>query len=87
MNAFGERLRSLRKERRLSQEGLARRLRTKGLRASRTLVARWERGVGDPGTGHVREAARLFEVAADYLLGLSDDRKGKARMNRRGLCG
>ncbi len=78
MNPFGERLRILRKERRLSQEALARRLRAKGLRASRTLVARWERGLGDPGTGHVREVARLFDATADYLLGLSEDRKGRA---------
>lgn len=71
-------MRLLRKERRMSQEALARRLRMKGLRVSRALVARWERGLGDPGTGHIVEAARLFGVSADYLLGLSEDPKGKA---------
>jgi transcriptional regulator with XRE-family HTH domain len=67
----------------MSQEALARRLRAKGLRASRALIARWERGLGDPGTGHIVEAARLFGVSADYLLGLSEDPKGRALVEGR----
>ncbi len=68
MTGFGKRVRSVRWERGLSQEGLARLV-----DASKNSVQNWERNGTFPRAETVVAIARALDVSADYLLGLSDD--------------
>lgn len=60
---FGEKLYQLRTERKMSQEGLARKL-----GVSRQAISRWELGEVVPDTVNVLAVSRLFDVSTDYLL-------------------
>ena len=61
---FSERLRALRKERKISQGALAAQL---GI--SQQAVGKWETGRSTPDPGTLRKIADLFGVSADGLLG------------------
>lgn len=61
--SFGERLYQLRKEKGLSQEGLA-----DTLDVSRQAVSRWENNQGWPETDKLLQMGSLFGVTVDYLL-------------------
>lgn len=60
---FGEKLYQLRKEQKMSQEGLARKL-----GVSRQAIPRWELGEVVPDTANVLAVSKLFDVSTDYLL-------------------
>ena len=60
---FGEKLYQLRAERKMSQEGLARKL-----GVSRQAISRWELGEVVPDTANVLAVSKLFDVSTDYLL-------------------
>ncbi len=60
---FHEKLFQLRKERGLSQEALAEKLRT-----TRQAVSKWETGQGYPETEKLLMLSTLFDVSVDYLL-------------------
>ena len=60
---FGEKLYQLRTERKMSQEGLARKL-----GVSRQAISRWELGEVVPDTANVLAVSKLFDVSTDYLL-------------------
>ncbi len=60
---FGEKLQALRKERGISQEGLA-----EVLGVSRQAVSKWESGATYPETEKILALCRLFELSADDLL-------------------
>lgn len=64
---FSERLRALRKERKISQGALAAQL---GI--SQQAVGKWETGRSTPDPGTLRKIADLFGVSADGLLGRDD---------------
>lgn len=64
----GERLRALRKARRLSQTQLAGRI-----GAHVTSVSDWERGANAPSGRHVASLARELGVAAEHFYGDEDD--------------
>lgn len=64
MTVFSKRLRELRAERSLSQQGLSDRL---GI--SKSSINMYERGEREPGFQTVSALADLFEVDIDYLLG------------------
>lgn len=62
-----ERIKTLREQAGMSQEKLAKRL---GI--TRSSVNAWEMGISTPSTQYIAELAGLFQVSADYLLGLSE---------------
>lgn len=64
---FGEKLKTLRTERGLTQEQLAARL-----YVSRTAVSKWETGGGSPNLDSLQAVARLFDVSVDDLLSTDD---------------
>jgi transcriptional regulator with XRE-family HTH domain len=54
----------------LDQGGLA-----KLVGVSRATVSSWELGRSEPGGESIRKMTRIFGCSADYLLGLSADRR------------
>ena len=66
-NMFGRRLRELRKEEGLSQRDLGEKL-----GACNQAVSFWETGSREPDLDTLKALAQIFDVSADYLLGLSD---------------
>ena len=69
---YGTRIRELREERGMSQATLAREL-----NVSQRTVSRFELEQHDLGTQDIIAICRLFEVTADYLLGLEDETGSK----------
>ena len=72
MRTFQETLSALRRERRISQRQAA-----AALGISQALLSHYENGAREPGLDFVRRACDYYEVTADYLLGRSDEPKGK----------
>ncbi len=60
-------IKDLRKESGLTQKALA-----KLLNKSVTGVASWEQGLSEPNVNDIRLLCKIFNVSADYLLGLED---------------
>ena len=60
---FHEKLQKLRKDRRLTQEELA-----KDLYVSRTAISKWESGKGYPNIDSLKEISKYFSVTIDELL-------------------
>lgn len=65
------RMRDLREDSDYTQEYVAHYLGT-----SQTMYARYERGANELPIHHLLSLCRLYEVSADYLLGLSNNKKG-----------
>ena len=61
---FGEILRALREERRLSQSELA-----KVLNVSNVAISHYERGAREPNNEMLKKVSQYFNVSIDYLLG------------------
>ena len=61
------RLKELRKEKGLTQKQLA-----VLMNKSETGLASWEQGLSEPNINDLRLLCKIFEVSADYLLGLAD---------------
>lgn len=72
MFLFGDRLVSLRKEKRISQRELS-----KETGISSSLIAMYEIGKRTPGSDKIAALADYFDVTTDYLLGKSDYKKGR----------
>ena len=64
---FCERLKSLRIEKKLSQPELA-----KMMSVSNGMISFWENGINEPTITNLVKLTQIFEVSADYLLGLED---------------
>jgi transcriptional regulator with XRE-family HTH domain len=62
-----ERLKELRKEAKLSQEDIARRL-----NVSKQAVCLYETGKSEPTIKSIISMCKMFGVTSDYLIGLSD---------------
>ena len=62
-----KRLKELRIERGLTQKQLA-----ALVNKSVTGLASWEQGLSEPNVNDIRTLCKVFEVSADYLLGLED---------------
>ncbi len=60
---IGEKIKELRTERGLSQEGLARRI-----GVSQKAIDYWERGVNEPKASYIVAMCDFFDVSADELL-------------------
>lgn len=67
---FGTRLHTLRKERKLRQEDMA-----KQLGIARTTYAMYEQGNREPDYNTLIKIATFFEVSIDYLLGTTEMRQ------------
>ena len=68
-NIFGERLKELREEKKLSQAGLSLEL---GLKISSSAISFYEIGKREPSLSAAIEFAKYFGVSLDYLAGLED---------------
>lgn len=64
---FARRLKNLRREKRMTQSELAKRL-----RVSRTCITNWERGQRFPEYPYITGMAEMFRVPIDYFYGTSD---------------
>ena len=72
---FGTRIRHRRMEQHLRQIDLA-----KKLDEPQGYVSRWEKGsIQSMTLERLRKLARVLQTTTDYLLGLSDDPKGKSK--------
>ena len=80
MRSFQETLSALRRERRISQRQAA-----AALGISQALLSHYENGAREPGLDFVRRACDYYEVTADYLLGRSDEPRGKDLSTLRAL--
>lgn len=69
--AFNERLRLLREERGLSQQDLG-----NVLSLSKANVSKFETGKLQPSLQHLITLIQYFTVSGEFLLGISDERKG-----------
>ena len=67
MKIFGERLRELRKEKKLSAKQLAKEINT-----TDATIIRWENDTMSPKAEAIVDVANFFNVSTDYLLGLKD---------------
>ena len=66
--SFGENLRTVRKERKISQEELA-----EQLHVSRQAISRWEQGNGYPEMEKMISLSRILKVSLDYLVSDQSD--------------
>ena len=64
----GSRLKDIRKDHHDTQETLAAKL-----HVSTSTVSKWEQGAAEPSLESLTQICRMYEVSADFLLGLSDD--------------
>ena len=62
---FGERLKELRTERKISQMELA-----KSTGISQSAIAKWELGRTEPSASALMKIAAFFDESVDYLLGI-----------------
>ena len=67
MITFGERLRELRTERKLSQQELA-----KIIGTNNSSICDWERGRSEPSLEALVKLCQFFDVSSDYLIGMVD---------------
>lgn len=72
MATFGERLRFLRQEKKITQKELARQF-----KLAESAISMYERNERTPSRDLTKEMADYFEVFTDYLLGHSDFRTAK----------
>ncbi len=72
MATFGERLRFLRQEKKITQKELARQF-----KLAESAISMYERNERTPSQDLTKEMADYFEVFTDYLLGHSDFRTAK----------
>ena len=69
MSGFGERLKSLRREKHLTQAQLTDILRNKyNLKTDRVMISKWETGFQTPHMETLKSVAEALDVSADYLL-------------------
>lgn len=71
MANFRDRMKQLRKERGLSQEELAKRL-----KVSRSCVGNYEQGTREPSYKDLMDMCTIFNVDIDYMLGNTDIPRG-----------
>ena len=80
MNGFLTKLRALREDNDLTQAQIAEMLGT-----SQTMYARYERGANEMPIHHLISLCEYYNVSADYLLGIKNDRNrknGEAKKSR-----
>ncbi|MFC7443283.1 helix-turn-helix domain-containing protein [Laceyella putida] len=73
---FSERLKALRREKRITQQQIADRF-----GVTKSTVSRWEKGSFEPDTEKLKEIADYFGVTVDYLLGNDENQENKDKKN------
>lgn len=68
MQTFGEKLKELRRERKLTIVELS-----KEIKYSKSTIGYWEQDQKEPTMSAIKALCIYFDVSADYLLGLKDD--------------
>lgn len=68
MDIFQEKLKELRKESGKTQKELAKLLNT-----TDDSIYSWEKGRSQPSIEMIRKLCKIFDVTADYLIGLEDE--------------
>ena len=68
MKNFGEKIKELRKGKKLTQEGLAQQI-----GQAQSTIYYWEKNKQEPTISALKKLCEFFEVSADYLLGLKDE--------------
>ena len=68
MKNFNEQFRQMRKEKGLTQKKIAELLNT-----TDDTIFSWEKGRSEPSIEYIKKICCIFEVSADYLLGLEDE--------------
>lgn len=63
---IADRIKALREQKGLTQTALARKL-----NITRSSVNAWEMGISTPSTQYIIELSKIFDVSADYLLGVN----------------
>ena len=63
---IADRIKFLREQKGLTQTALAQKL-----NITRASVNAWEMGISTPSTQYIVELAKIFDVSADYLLGIN----------------
>ena len=76
MKIFQERIKELRKNKRISQKQLAEVMNT-----SNSSICDWECGRSQPDLETLCSLAVYFDVTTDYLLGLEDETGSKIKFN------
>lgn len=71
---IGQIIKSLRKERKITQTNLA-----DGVHVTQQTVTAWESGKAVPNATTLDALASYFHVSADYLLGRTEERNPKSR--------
>lgn len=69
---IGQRIRDLRKQKKMSQSELA-----KIIGVTQTTITAWETGKAEPSSSAVANLADYFNVTTDYLLGRPEEKKEK----------
>ncbi len=67
MEGFGEKIKELRKEKRWTQKGLAEKI-----GQAQSTIFYWEKNQQEPNVSSLKKLCEVFEVTADYLLGLEE---------------
>ncbi len=67
MNNIGTKIKEIRLEHKLSQTKLA-----KMLNVSQDTISLWERNISLPSADYIIKICKVFDVSANYLLGLED---------------
>lgn len=70
LQAFGQRIRNMRKKRNLKVAQIA-----EALHVTRNTVYKWEEGESLPSIETAFKLAKLLNVSVDYLLGLPEKKK------------
>jgi len=65
---FGTKIKELRLERKISQNVLA-----KILQVDQTTISTWEKEIRQPDFDMLKKLCVLFEISADYLIGLENE--------------
>ena len=73
---FNEKLKEIRKNKGFTQKNIY-----TILRVSPNCYASWEQGRTQPDIDSIKKLCIIFEVSADYLLGLEDDLGNKTYIN------
>lgn len=73
---LGEHLKKAREDKRLTQADVA-----NTLNISASTIGMYEQGRRDPDTDTLRKLAQIYDVSADYLLGLIANRDGHQHIN------
>ena len=74
MDIFQIHLRELRRENRMTQKDLASLLNT-----TDDSIFSWEKGRSQPSIETIRKLCTIFDVSADYLIGLEDETGAKIK--------